>query len=114
MALVPRRRSKFLRSLEEDIQIRRGRPQGRPGYTYPIGTTTIKAIIRPARHTTIPETIVSLDFHYICNITPVRTEIRLNDEVVRQSSGQILIVTFIDVVDKILQLKLKDVNRTLE
>ena len=120
MAQLARRRSHFLRSLEEDIIVRRKRSQRRSDETefiYPIGEAPIKAIIRPARHTTDTETIVALNFDYICNITPIRPEIRLNDQIVRfagKPHEQVLIVTFVDPVEKILRLELRDRDRTIE
>ena len=113
-------RGSFLKSLEEDILVRRENPQRRssePEFLYPIGMDTIKAIIRPARTMSSTEGIVELDFDYICNITPVKPEIRLNDEVVRfvgTDREQILTVILTDSVDMILRLNLRDRNRVIE
>ena len=113
-------RGSFLKSIEENILVRRENPQRRSGeaqFIYPIGMDTIKAIIRPARVTAETHGIVELDFDYICNITPVREEIKLNDEVVRfvgTDREQVLIVTLTDPVDTILRLNLRDRNRVIE
>ena len=122
---VPRRRVRrgmFLRSLEEDIIIRRARPQRQEGeseYIYPLpeGQAFIKALIADARSRTDESNIVELDFQYICNLTPVRPEICLNDQVVRNSGEpkeQVLTVTFVCDTAGIQQLYLKDLNRVVE
>ena len=114
------RRGPFLRSLEEDVQIRRVRPQREDGeseFIYPIGESVIKALIRPARTDADVANVVIQNVHYVCNLTPVRDAIQLNDQVVRYVGlphEQVLTITFIDVSLGIQQLSLRDRKRVIE
>ena len=118
--MISVRRGLFLQSLEEDIQIRRERPQrqrGQDEFTYPLGEAQFKALIRPVKTDADVETVVTQDFHYLCNLTPVRPEIKLNDQVVRnlgESNEQVLTITFIDSVEGIQQLQLRDTQTRIE
>ena len=116
------RRGRFLRTMEEDVQVRRVRPQRQlheSEYIYPLpqGETLIKAIIRPRREGSDVGELVVHDFSYVCNLTPVYPEIKLNDEVVRNvgtSREEVLRVSFLDVVEEILQLQLSATIRVIE
>ena len=116
------RRGRFLRSLEEDVLIRRERPQRQMGeteftYPLPLGESLIKAIVRPLQERSDVGGIVINTFRYVCNITPIYEEVRLNDQLIRfvgTAKEQVLTVTYVDALEDILQLQLTDRNNIVE
>ena len=79
-------RGRLLRSMEEEIIVRRGRPQRRSGeseFIYPVGESPVKAAILPYRGDAELSDVVHVDYSYRCNFVPPRPEIRVDDEVVR-------------------------------
>ena len=112
--LMLRRRGRFLRSLEELIIVRRVRSQPRPTeseYLYPVGSSPISAIVLPVSGDAELGILIVQDFQFLCNITPVRLGIQINDQVVRNSgetSEKIFIVKQVQLIDDLQQLSLAE------
>ena len=113
----------FLRSLQENVQIRRIRPQRREDeseFIYPLtpeGDSTIKALVSPARIGIDVEQVVLRDVHFLANLSPIRSEIRLTDQLVRHlgtPQEQVLTIVFIQNVHGVQQLSLRDQDRKVE
>jgi len=106
------RRGAFLRSLEEDIIVRRENVQTQdsdPEFTYPVGSAAIKAVILPNRGDADVGSYVVQDFQFLCNLTPPRSAIRIADEIVRNSGSadeSVLTVKQTTTVREIQQLSL--------
>ena len=106
------RRGSFLRSLEEDCEIRRERVQRRPTETeFEIVLALQKMIILndSRRDSAAVSEIIELDNRYIANITPPNPLICIADQIVRPS-GQILTVVKVTTILEIQQLQLEDRN----
>ena len=104
------RRGSFLRSLEEECEVRRERAQRRPNETeFEIIEPAQKIIILNARRLDSSDVteIIELDNRYVGNITPPNSNIKVDDEIVR-SSGQALTVTRITTILEIQRLDMVD------
>ena len=112
----------FLRSLQEEVIIRRPKPQGLDGYDYPCGEDPILAIILDNRSSPTLSNLVEQGYSYACNLTPPRDEIRAADQIVRtkvvcsgtaneETVEQTLVVKNVETVLKIQRLWADDLNR---
>ena len=107
------RRGKFLRSLEEDCEIRRERVQRRPNDTeFEVVEPAQKVIILNASSTVGLREIIDLDNSYTGNIRPPNPNIQIADELVR-SSGQILTVTKTTTILDVQRLELEDRDKVV-
>ena len=112
----------FLRSLQEEVVIRRPKPQGMDGFTYPCGEDPILAIILDNRSSATLSYLVEQGYSYACNLTPPRDEIRAADQIVRtktvclgtadeRTDERILVVKNVETVLKVQRLWADDLDR---
>ena len=104
----------FLRSLQEEVVVRRPMSQGMDGFEYPCGQDPVKAIILDSRSNVNLTELVETGYSYACNLTPPQPEIRVDDQIVRRSGTareQILVVKNEQTVLKIQRLWADDLNR---
>ena len=105
-------RGRFLTKLQEDVVIRRENTQ-REGaeaeFLYPVGVSPVKALILPNRGNAEVGDYILQSNEFLCNLTPVRTELCVADEIVRHAgtaNEQVLTVQQITVVASVQQLRL--------
>ena len=111
-----RRRGSFLRSLEEDCQIRRLLPRpASDGSEFETITQDQKVIILPTssqRNTADLTEVIDLDNRYDGNLRPPNDSIRIGDQVVR-STGQVLTVTRSTTIRDVQKLDLEDRDKVV-
>lgn len=104
----------FMRSLQEDVVVRRPRSQGLDGFDSPCGDEPIKAIIMDSRSSAKLTELVETSYAYACNLTPPQPNIMVDDQLVRRSGTakeQVLIVKNIQTVLKVQRLWADDYHR---